>query len=102
MYPHQQSHRTRAKSKIERSIPMSMAPAAPTGGPRRRGLVKTARWPLVAFLATAVVLWRWLPTRPHFALPDDQQFVAFSKDGRTLVTAPKPAAPPPNIGATAF
>lgn len=78
---------------------MSSAPAARTWWQRRRRRVHSIVWPLAAFLATAGVL-RWLlPARPHLVLPDDQAFVAFSKDSRTLITARRPAGEPGSCSA---
>src|SRR5436305_15040805 len=66
---------------------MSTAPMIPTWWQRRRGLVKTALWPLIAFLATAGTLWWGLPAQPSLVLHDGQKFVAFPRDSRAILTA---------------
>jgi WD40 repeat protein len=65
---------------------MSTTPATPTRWQRIRGHIKEARWPLVAFLATAVVLWWWLPARPDVVLPEGLEFLGYSRDGKALIT----------------
>ena len=51
--------------------------------PRSAGLklLRAAAWPLLVFLATAAVLWWWLPARPAFTLPGNETFLGFSTRG---------------------
>jgi hypothetical protein len=47
---------------------MSTAPETLTWWQQSWGLVKTALWPPIVFLATASTLWLWLPARPSLVL----------------------------------
>ncbi len=55
--------------------------------------IRAAVWAIGVFLVFAAGLWWWLPAEPSVTLPEGQDFLEFSDDGQTLLTAAKTPNP---------